>query len=625
MSRIVGVCEICSPESKEIALLEDVRLMIRMCQSPSFHTNKILTSRESSFGWAGWSSPNVHQKEDLMAIVDGRFYNREELPEGMNDAERFLEMYAKDGFETALQRINGDFAIALYDERNKSLWLGRDRFGLKPLYYSKRGSGVAFASRPKALWFLQGFSWEVNPSYVARIAGSHYRYFDHFLDQSPFRGIDQLPAAHWLRWHDGELRVGRYWELREQPEFRQSEIELARQYRELLGDSVQRRLQQSPKAAFTLSGGMDSSSVLASAVFPSKKKQVAFSSVYSDKTFDESEDISSALSELVSNWYPIRTEYPSMTEAIKEVLRAHDEPIATATWLAHFTLAREVRERGFASLFGGMGGDELNAGEYEYFFYFFADLRRDGKEKELREEVDAWGRHHDHPIYRKNWHIMERTLSEVVDFSGSGIIKPLSARLNRYIQAINPDFFDLASFSPVMEHPFQSFLKNRTYQDLTRETAPCCLRAEDRNATHWGIDHFLPFFDHRLVEFMYRIPGEFKIRSGVTKWLLREAMKGILPEATRTRIKKTGWNAPAHVWFSRDRNDELWDLVRSRAFRERGIYRLDEVERIIREHENIVGEGFPVDNHMMFLWQLMNVELWLQEFHRDKMANPYDD
>ena len=116
----------------------------------------------------------------------------------------------------------------------------------------------------------------------------------------------------------------------------------------------------------------------------------------------------------------------------------------------------------------------------------------------------------------------------------------------------------------------------------------------------------------RSVEFMFRIPGHLKIRDGVTKHLLRLAMKGVLPEKTRTRIKKTGWNAPAHLWFAAESREPLNDLVRSRRFRERGVYRVDQVERILSEHDDIVTGGRQQENHMMFLWQLVNLELWFR-------------
>jgi len=104
-----------------------------------------------------------------------------------------------------------------------------------------------------------------------------------------------------------------------------------------------------------------------------------------------------------------------------------------------------------------------------------------------------------------------------------------------------------------------------------------------------------------------------KIRRGVTKHLLREAMKGILPETTRTRIKKTGWNAPAHLWFSGKNKSTLKELARSRKLRDAGIYCIAEVDRIIDEHDAIVSSGAPRENHMMFLWQLANLAFWLQE------------
>jgi asparagine synthase (glutamine-hydrolysing) len=117
---------------------------------------------------------------------------------------------------------------------------------------------------------------------------------------------------------------------------------------------------------------------------------------------------------------------------------------------------------------------------------------------------------------------------------------------------------------------------------------------------------------------MYRVPGTLKIRDGVTKVLLREATKGLLPEETRKRIKKTGWNAPAHMWFANGSRSSILDLVRTPSFRERGIYNVARVEQIIEEHNEIVSSGRPAENHMMFLWQLTNLELWMRWLDRSK-------
>jgi asparagine synthase (glutamine-hydrolysing) len=132
-----------------------------------------------------------------------------------------------------------------------------------------------------------------------------------------------------------------------------------------------------------------------------------------------------------------------------------------------------------------------------------------------------------------------------------------------YAHVLRPGFFDLEQFEPVMDRPFASYLKNPAFQDMFRETLRYCLRAQDRHCSALGVENFNPFLDHGLVEFMFRVPGTLKIRDGITKRLLRRAMNGILPETTRTRVKKTGWNAPAHLWFSGPPLDALRDRVRS--------------------------------------------------------------
>ena len=295
-----------------------------------------------------------------------------------------------------------------------------------------------------------------------------------------------------------------------------------------------------------------------------------------------------------------------------KMVSAHDEPVATATWLSHYLMCGAVRRLEIGALFGWLGGDELNAGEYEHFFYFFADLKAAGQDEVLRKETGSWIEHHDHPVFKKSFSVMEEGLKRLVDLSQPGRCLADRGRLERYRAALNPGFFRLERYEPAMDLVFKSYLKNRAHHDLFRETMPCCLRAADRNGAALGVTHIMPFLDHRLVEFMFRVPGSMKIRDGVTKRLLREAMKGILPEVTRTRVKKTGWNAPAHRWFTGKGKELILDLARSREFRERGIYDPAEVERLAVEHEEIVLSGRTADNHMMFLWQVLNLELWLR-------------
>jgi asparagine synthase (glutamine-hydrolysing) len=527
-------------------------------------------------------------------------------------AAQVAELYRTHGFVDALSRIDGDFAIALFDRNTSSLWLARDRFGVKPLYYAASGERFAFASRTRALLALPEISSRPNRGFAARFAGLHYRTFDNEPRESPYADIAQLPAASYLEVRGGAVRESVYWSLTEQPDLVDDEVTLAARYRELLLDAVKRRREAAHRPAFTLSGGMDSSSVIACSVQSAGHKEHAFSTVYQDETYDETAEIRTILDATVEQWHPVRIGNPDLGALIPKMIAANDEPIATATWLSHYLLCEETQRQGFGTLFGGLGGDELNAGEYEYFFFFFADLAAAGDTARLDAETAKWVEYHDHPIFKKSPAVMRAGLERLVDLRVPGRCLADPARLARYRDTVKRDYFDLAEYQPVMDAPFTSYLKNRTYQDIFRETAPCCLRAADRQTSAFGLDLSWPFFDHRLVELMFRVPATLKIRDGVTKHLLREAMRGILPEETRTRVKKTGWNAPAHVWFATGSGRELvLDLTSSQAFRERGIYDVPVVRRLLDEHRDIVVEGRRVDNHMMFFWQLVNLELWL--------------
>jgi len=543
----------------------------------------------------------------LEVAVDGMFF---EHPDS-SSAEVFLHAYLKNAFAGALEKLDGDFAVGLVDRQTNEVWLGRDPFGVRPLYFAEGSGKFSFSSQPAALASLPWVGREPSDRFVALFAASHYRTFDNRPWESPYARVAQLPAGHWLRWKDGQRTQGRYWELKDSGDSSLPDKEMADRYRELLFEAVRKRLRCAPRRAFMLSGGMDSSSVLSAAVSLEGSKQVAASTVYDDATYDESEDIRTILDETVSNWIRVDVSKPDVHDLIGKMVQINDEPIATATWLSHFQLCDELGASGFPAVFTGLGGDELNAGEYEHFFFFFADLQAAGKNTLLEEEIRGWVLHHDHPIFKKNAKVAALMVSRVADLDTAGRCLPDRERIGKYSSVLAPGFSDLESFDPEMDRVFPSYLKNRTYQDIFRETAPCCLRAQDRHGFAFGLAHLNPFYDRQLVEFLFQVPGTSKIRSGVTKHLLREAMRGVLPEQTRTRIKKTGWNAPAHVWFSGSEADRLLDELKAGKLGKQGKLNLVEIERLVREHRDIVSSGQLRENHMMLLWQLANLNAWV--------------
>jgi len=555
----------------------------------------------------------------LQVALDGRLLNATELRSvvpsaGPGDAALIAALVERHGIDAALGRFAGDFAVAVLDPVAGRLWLARDRFGVKPLYWMPVAGGIAFASQPRSLLMLPGVSTQPDPSFVARFAASHYRTFDNDPERSPYCAIRQLPAASRLEIGAGGLGSPvRYWRLEDRgDDLEHSEAELADAYRVHLMHAVRKRMCVAERPVFTLSGGLDSSSVLCAAAEVSGAPQSAVSCLYTDALFDERAEIKDVLASKTASWHSIEiSDDIDLTSIVAKQVRLHDEPVATATWLSHLLLAERMAAQGYGALFGGLGGDELNGGEYEYFPMHFADLRAAGERVALEHEMAAWAAHHDHPIHRKDASIGEAMMARLTDPAVPGLCRPDRARMLRYGHVLGPGFFDLEQFEPVMDRPFASYLKNRAFQDMFRETLPCCLRAQDRHCSALGMENFNPFLDHGLVEFMFRVPGMLKIRDGITKRLLRRAMTGILPEATRTRVKKTGWNAPAHLWFSGQALDALRDRVRSAAFRDRGIYDPPTIMAVIEDHARIVESGTAEENHMMFLWQLLNLESWL--------------
>lgn len=548
---------------------------------------------------------------------EGALYNASEFSSADNPAHVVIDLVERFGLTGALTKLNADFALALYDKHTDILWLARDRFGVMLLYYLKDVGLRTFGAQPRQVAQAAGVSLEVDELYLARFAGNHYRGIDIDQTTSPYQNVAQVAPASVVRLDGRSVKSLTYWSLEEQPDWQSSPEELAEEYQSLVLDAVKIRLMGRPantagKHAFTLSGGMDSSTIVASAAALQGRPQAAFSVVYDDPTFDEADDIQPMLESRVAPWHTVRVGNPDVFAMVREMVEVHDEPVVTATWLSHYLLTQAVAKLGYTTIWGGLGGDELNAGEYEYFMYYFADLKRAGRNQELAREIAAWVKYHNHPVYQKSTGLVARELPRIVDFHRSGVCLPDMARMQKYHYTLTPEWSKRAGEIVAGESPFSSYLKNRTYQDLTREALPCCLRAQGRQAAAAGLSQRLPFLDYRLVEFMYRVPGRLKIRRGVTKYLLREAMRGILPEETRERVKKTGWNAPAHRWFTGRGREQLLDLVRSQRFRQRGIYNLDAVEQLIAEHEEIVMSGRAQENHMMFLWQLINLELWLR-------------
>ena len=188
-------------------------------------------------------------------------------------------------------------------------------------------------------------------------------------------------------------------------------------------------------------------------------------------------------------------------------------------------------------------------------------------------------------------------------------------RNEKYLSVIKPEL--IKNQNTYSEDPFKSFLLNKSYNEIFFEMLPCCLPHDFDNSNMYGIKNIYPYLDSELVDFMFSIDNKYKIQNGVQKILLRESTKKIMHSSTNKRIKKTGWNSPTHIWFARQKDNVANDLINDRNSFIRDFIDIKKVKKIFLDHKKIVNKKKHKENHMMFLWQLVSLELWHRSLKDD--------
>lgn len=521
-----------------------------------------------------------------------------------------LALYLTDGLE-GLLAINGDVAMVIYDAQRREVILFRDRFGIKPLYYTYVGKELLVASEIKAFTAHPQFHPQVDGSALFDYLATHYRYIHRVPDRTYWDGVKQVPASHYLTVSPEKNQLRRYWRLELEPRVGELDTLTAAQgLLDLFKDSVKLRLLDHPCSGFSVSSGMDSSSVCSMAAMISSQKQKIYSVGYQAAPYDETEGIRALAERHAASWRVVQVVDPPLLDTINHLIDLADGPICTVTWLSHYMLAQAAANDGLEVIFSGLGGDETLSGEYEHFLFFFAELQTKGWLERLDLEVTAWERLHDHPVFRKSRRLVAEVFTNLVDLSRPGVIYPDWKRYRAYHEYFSPEFIRAWDQPLHMDNPFSSYLANRCYQDLFYETTPPCLTADEKNVAYFGMTTRFPFLDHRLVQFCFSLSPLVKYDHGVTKAVMRRAMNGILPETNRTNLVKTGFNAPAGQWLSGSARHDIWDLINSPSLRNRQWFRPGALESLFEAH--LLDQA----NHTMFLWQVLNAELWLESSTR---------
>ncbi len=564
---------------------------------------------------AGGDQPLGNEDGALQVIFNGEIYNFRELRADLvhkghrfqtnSDTEVLVHLYEDVGARLPTF-LNGMFAFAIWDGRNEELFLARDRFGKKPLYYSTEipGYRLCFASELKALAALSGFDHTVNPRSVANFLPLSYVPDPDTI----FEKVQKLPPAHSLRISRERITVERYW----RPAFDVGALSLDQASEELLAlslDSVERRMISDVPLGGFLSGGVDSSAVVAMMSQRAPERVKSFSIGFSNKAFDEL-----SYAKMVAERY--RTEHhehvvtPSIKDMLSVLVDHYDEPFADASAIPTLYLAKMTRQNVTVAL-SGDGADEIFGGYRRYRFAVAEEkvramLPRWFRQSAIKAAADLYPKFDYLPrIFRA-----KATLTEYSIELGEAYFEAMTGfRWGLYDEILSPELKSrLNGYSPrewfvdkFRAHNHLPPLQQLQAVDLETYLPGDILVKMDRATMAYSLEARAPWLDYRLAELAGRFPAEYKLRNGVGKYLFRQMARPLLPDAIIDR-KKMGFGVPMAEWM----RTSLKPVFETLVFRpDMGAYiSLDRVKKVWNSHQSAQR------NYSRELWSILMLACW---------------
>jgi asparagine synthase (glutamine-hydrolysing) len=565
----------------------------------------------------GGGQPVYNEDGTVVAVFNGELYNfgalrRELRTRGHRlatngDTECLVHLYEDSG-DDLVHRLRGMFAFAVWDGRERRLLLARDRVGEKPLFWRTDGATLSFGSELKSLVQDPMVRRELDP-----VALHHYLTCQYVpAPWSIYRGIHKLPPGHLLVWQDGEVKVSRYWRLDCSPRQVGSEAEAAGQLRDHLLDATRvRMVSERPVGAF-LSGGIDSSAIVAAMARQTTEPLKTFSIGFGDERFDERR-YARMLAERYGTDHHELVVSPSAREVLPALSWHYDEPFADSSAIPSFYVARMSREH-VTVVLNGDGGDEIFGGYRRYLL--MARAARVPSLSLLKRPLDRVGASLATRGARQS---PLRKAGRVLELLGH----PAPRRYARLMSYFTPEQKN-ALYSDAFREQFghvdsyelfdEAFADSRADSDVGRVMdvdvntyLPGDLLVKTDIATMANsLEARSPFLDHHLMEWAAGLPSRLKVRSGTTKYLLKKAVADWLPPELVTR-PKMGFAVPLATWLRTDLSDLSWDVLTDHTASSRGLFRPEAVTELLCEHRD--GR-----DHSDRIWALVQFELWHRAF-----------
>ena len=569
--------------------------------------------------------PMFSNDDSRVIVYNGEVYNhnnyRNELIEkGYEykthcDTETILHLYEEYGAKS-VEKLRGMFAFAIWDKKSRELFIARDRLGVKPLYYvHDRDGNLFFASEIKAILAARAVKPELNYAVLTDYLANHAPCGDETL----FAGVKRLPAGHTLIWKDGKIYIEKYWDLQFEPKtngYRRTDKDWVAEWFELFQKSVELRLMADVPLGMFLSGGIDSSAIAAVMSKMVSEPVKTFSVAFAEREANELEFARSVAKAFKTDHHEVTVSPVDFFKALPELIWHEDEPIAHPSSVALNFVSR-LASRHVKVVLTGEGSDESLAGYGRYaktllnlkygaaYHKFTPKLAREFVADRIENlALDSKVRHK----LRKSFFSVEPNVENI--YFDNFAVFPRKMQGEMFTEETKELIGSHTNPYVAMSHFFnsavsQSLLDRMLYAD-TKTYLHELLMKQDQMSMAASIESRVPFLDHKLMEFSAQMPDNLKLRGNTTKFVLRQAMKGILPDEILTR-KKMGFPVPVGKWFRNEYRHLIDEYVLSERALSRKIFNADFVRDLAERH-------FQGENHDERLWALLNFEMWQRRF-----------
>jgi asparagine synthase (glutamine-hydrolysing) len=540
-----------------------------------------------------------------------------------SDTEVLPLLYLKYG-DRMVEHLNGIFAFAIWDTRQQRLLVARDRMGVKPLYYARAGSRLYFASEIKSLLLAPELRPEIDPAALSEFLSLLYVPNPGTM----FKNVLKLQPGCLLTWQDGKVSIDRYWDSSERmPRMRGAEQELAQQCRTVLKDAVRRQLVSDVPVGFFLSGGLDSSTLLACAAEvhsgPLRCYTIAFQRKHA-RMEQSSDDLSYA--KLVAERFGAQCHElvvaPDVAALLTKVIWHMEDAVADPAAIATYLICREAKSEATV-LLSGQGADEIFGG---YRVHLIRKLARRLRllPAILREKILPSALQAVSGLGARVPRLNPGLLMAACRFGGKTLRMSGLTPQDQYIgmrsyldgtelsSLLNPEVLG-ASRPPdlMLKKHFRAaasldFVDQMLYVDQQTFLPDLNLTYTDKQSMAASIEVRVPFLDHVVVDFMRQLPPELKLHGYTQKYILKKAMENVLPQEVISR-RKAAFGLPVRSWLQNELREMVGDLLSERRVRERGLFQPGAVARMVREN------GRSRD-YTLQLWSLLTLELWQQVF-----------